>query len=202
LETLLLGVTFGFAAGITPGPLTTLTAATALQRGFAAGVRVAIAPLLTDVPVIVISLLAVGSVPDRLFRLPGILGGAFVLYLGVDMLRSGRSGRLEADLGSRRRDVTRGFFTNLLSPYPWLFWLGVGAPILIRGAEQGAATAVGFLAGFYVLLVGSKVVIAWAAAQGGERLAGPWYRRSVILAGVLLMAFGGLLIWEAATGRL
>ncbi|MEL7059947.1 MAG: hypothetical protein AAGN46_07975, partial [Acidobacteriota bacterium] len=54
-EPLALGLGFGTAAGLSPGPLMTLVVATALDRGAAAGARVAMAPLITDAPVIVLA---------------------------------------------------------------------------------------------------------------------------------------------------
>ena len=50
--------------------------------------------------------------------------------------------------------------TNLLSPHPWLFWLTVGAAILAKAIAQNWLVAAAFLFGFYLLLVGSKVLIA------------------------------------------
>ena len=47
---LLVGIGFGFSGGVAPGPLHTVIMTTSLQRGFAAGSRIAVAPLLTDAP--------------------------------------------------------------------------------------------------------------------------------------------------------
>ena len=52
-----IGIGLGLAAGISPGPLLTLVISTTLERGFRAGTRIAIAPLITDAPIIVVTLL-------------------------------------------------------------------------------------------------------------------------------------------------
>jgi threonine/homoserine/homoserine lactone efflux protein len=58
------------------------------------------------------------------------------------------------------RSWFKGIFTNLLSPHPWLFWLTVGAAILAKAIAQSWPVAVAFLFGFYVLLVGSKMLVS------------------------------------------
>ena len=63
---LLTGLTLGFAAGISPGPLMTLVITRTLERGLGAGLRVAVAPLLTDLPIIAASLIFFAALPSAL----------------------------------------------------------------------------------------------------------------------------------------
>jgi len=46
-----MGLGLGLAAGASPGPLLTLVVSSTLARGFGAGLRVALAPVLTDAPI-------------------------------------------------------------------------------------------------------------------------------------------------------
>lgn len=57
LAALAAGIAPGAGAGMIPGPLTTPVLATTPARGFGAGLRVAVAPLITDAIVIVGGLL-------------------------------------------------------------------------------------------------------------------------------------------------
>lgn len=200
MSELLLGISLGFTAGISPGPLSALVVSTALQRGVRAGVRVAIAPLLTDLPVVALSVLAVGAVPTWFLPYLAVAGGLFVIYLGTDTyLKAGRATFESGGQGSG--DLRRGFVTNLLSPHPWLFWLGVGGPLLVSAWERGWWPAASFLAGFYGLLVGSKLFLAWGVAAGRGVLTVNAYRRVLRISGLVLAALGGVLIWQAAAGR-
>ncbi len=200
MSELLLGISLGFAAGISPGPLSALVVTTALQRGVAAGVRVAIAPLLTDLPVVALSVLAVGAFPDQVLPYLATAGGLFVIFLGVDTYRKSHRATF-GQPGSDPRDLRRGFITNILSPHPWLFWLGVGGPLLVSAWDRGAVPAAAFLVGFYGLLVGSKVFLAWGVAYGRGILSLSWYRRVLAASGGLLVVLGVVLIWQAISGR-
>lgn len=200
MSELLLGISLGFAAGISPGPLSALVVTTALQRGVWAGVRVAIAPLLTDLPVVALSVLAVGAFPAGALSYLAVAGGGFVIFLGLDTYRKADRASFEHQQADRR-DLRRGFITNILSPHPWLFWLGVGGPLLVSAWDKGVVLATAFLVGFYGLLVGSKLFLAWGVAYGRGVLNLTWYRRVLAGSGVLLIVLGGVLIWQAAAGR-
>ncbi len=195
---LLLGAGMGWAAGLVPGPLHTLIVATSIRRGFRAGAAVAFAPPIADMPVIPIALLAVGSMSEGVVRWLSFAGGLFVLWLGYDTIRL--AGRAEVDEVAPRSDLLKGIVTNLLNPHPWLFWLSVGAPILVAAWTQDPARALAFAAGFYGLMVATKLVVAYLASHG-RRLAGSaWYARLVVASGVLLLAMGGLLIRDSVVG--
>lgn len=65
---------------------------------------------------------------------------------------------------------------NTLSPHPWLFWIGVGAPQTLTAWQQSPAGGVAFVACFYGMLVGSKMVVAVAVDAGRHRLSLRAYR--------------------------
>jgi threonine/homoserine/homoserine lactone efflux protein len=56
IEFLSAGTLLGLAAGFAPGPLLVLVISETLRHNIKAGIKVSIAPLITDVPIILISL--------------------------------------------------------------------------------------------------------------------------------------------------
>jgi threonine/homoserine/homoserine lactone efflux protein len=195
MDSFLLGLSLGLGAGLAPGPLLALVIRTALQDGAAAGIRVAFSPLVTDVPIILVAVLLAASLPEEVLGALGIAGGAFVVWLGIEALRE-EPAPAEAAAGAAdpQRDLLRGALTNALSPHPWVFWLTVGAPILAKG---GAADSVLFLLAFYLLLIGTKVVLALGVGAGRERLMqGRGYVLLLRASAVLLIATGVLLAVE------
>jgi threonine/homoserine/homoserine lactone efflux protein len=198
---LLTGITLGFAAGISPGPLMTLVITRTLERGLPAGLRVAVAPLLTDLPIVVISVLVFSALPPT-FEIALTLGGAlFILYLAWEIAQDARSARLTdahtLQSASAPSDLWRGMVVNFLSPHPWLFWMGVAAPILSSAWQSDSWAAIGFLAGFYGLLIGTKVLAAVAMAGGRHLLNDSWYQRLLLASALLLLFFSLRLFWDA-----
>lgn len=199
---LLAGLSLGLGAGLSPGPLLTLVVTTTLERGFAAGVRVAVAPLLTDAPIIALTVAVVSSVSDTVLRALGVAGGVVVAAMGIWTVVTARRVVGEPDARPARVDVWRGVIVNVLSPHPWIFWIGVGAPLLVSAWRDAPGRGMAFLGGFYLLLVGSKAVIAWVVARAGRRLDEVKRRRLVMIGGALLVVGGAVLLWEAARGAL
>lgn len=201
---LLTGISLGFSAGIGPGPLTTLVISTTLARGFGAGLLVALAPLLTDAPIILLTLVVISALPAAVVTGLAVAGGLYLLFLGGKTAQTARTAVLATGSAApqqRRADLGRGALVNMLNPAPWLFWLSVGGPILTEAWQGPKLAALGFLVGFYALLVGCKIGLAWVVASGRRFLTDVWYRRLLAGSGLLLAGFGLLLIWQATLGK-
>jgi threonine/homoserine/homoserine lactone efflux protein len=196
---LLAGLSIGLAAGVSPGPLQTLVVTSTLRRGFGAGWRVAMAPLLTDVPIVLLAVVAVGSLPDSFVRGLGIAGGVIVIAFGLWELRSAdRGGSPVADEGTGDAgDLLRGAAVNAVSPHPWIFWIAAGAPLVVRAWETAPWRAFTFLLAFWATLVGAKVVLAAVVAAARHRLSDTWRMRLVVVGGVALVIGGIVLLVEA-----
>ena len=197
MDALLFGLSIGFVSGISPGPLMTLVLSTTLERGFRAGLLTAIAPLLTDAPIILLSFLLLGQLPQSFLAPITVVGGLFILWIGIQTIRSARHAReIETEETAGGRDVLRGALVNLLNPHPWLFWMTVGVPFLIQSWNEAAWRAVAFMGAMYGLLVGTKIAVAWATARGRRFLNSLWYRRLLVACGALLVGLGCALIWQ------
>ena len=203
---LLLGLSLGLSAGLSPGPLMSLVVTTSLQDGFWQGLRIAIAPFLTDLPIVLFSLFVLSWLPDWVLVLIGFAGSLFILYLGWETIRSARDASVEelqrvgnAPANVGRQSLTRGAMVNLLNPHPYIFWATVGGPTLLAAWAQGAVYALAFLAGFYSLLVGSKIAVAALIHSQSHQLSTPWYRRILVALGILLIGLALWLAWEMVT---
>ncbi len=193
----------GLAAGISPGPLLTLVISATMERGFGAGMRVACAPLLSDLPVVVASLWMMSRVPEAFLTGVTVFGGLFVIYLGLGTIsRSRKPHDPRACAGGGGQDLLRGALINLLNPHAWIFWLSVGIPLTLKLWQESRALAAGWVVAFYCGLVGSKIVLAWVVAKGRKRLDQRWYRGVLALCGAALVVLGGLLCWQGARGWL
>jgi threonine/homoserine/homoserine lactone efflux protein len=198
-----LGLSLGLSAGLSPGPLLALLVASSLRSGLAGGLRVALAPLLTDLPIIALAVLLVDRMPHGALRWLGAIGGLVVAWMAIETLRSARGSSLPvgaAPAGDPRRELWRGVLVNATNPHPYLFWATVGAPILVKGWRTSPWLALAFLVPFYTLLVGSKVSIAWLVSRGAGGLSENWYRRILAGSGVLMLVMAGVLIRQAWVG--
>lgn len=190
------GFMLGLSAGIAPGPLLSLVITECLSAGLGAGIRVALSPLLSDAPVIILCMVLLGTVDSSILLGSISLAGAFfVLYLAHDTWTARLPTSTEV---THSNALSRGVTVNLLSPHPYLFWITVGSPFLASGLDAlGPAGPALFLLGFYLALVGAKVGVALAVARSSRILRPRSY--SVILKGMaaVLALFALFLLRDA-----
>jgi threonine/homoserine/homoserine lactone efflux protein len=189
-----IGILLGLSAGIAPGPLLMLVISETLRHGTRAGITVALAPIITDLPIIAASLLVLANLAGYgpVLGVVSLFGSLFLCYTGYQTLRV-----TPVDLalpGSENRSLAKGILTNLLSPHPYLFWITVGTPLVYRTLEQGPLSLAAFLGGFYLCLVGSKVMLAVGVGRSRALLRGRPYLYSMRLLGLLLLLFALLLL--------
>jgi len=191
------GVVFGLSAGLSPGPLLALVLAETLRHGFRAGALAALAPLATDLPIVALTLFLVVEVAGTNLALGmiSLAGVVFLACLGYETFTSTSPPDVDGD--EEPRSLGKGIVTNFLSPHPYLFWMTVGSPMAVRAWSEGPPRAVLFVAGFYVFLVGSKVVLAALVDRGRHLMAGRAYRLCMRGLGILLWLFALLLAFDA-----
>jgi threonine/homoserine/homoserine lactone efflux protein len=191
---LVAGIVFGLSGGISPGPLLTLVISETLNHGVGAGVRVAMAPLITDVPIVGVVLLLLSRLTDAepILGVISILGAVFLGGLGVRGLSF--EGAVLEEGKPVSRSLAKGVATNFLNPSPYLFWSTIGGPTVIRTSAQGAVIAVAFVVVFYIMLVGSKVAVAVAVGRSRRLLHSSvfvWLNRGL---GIVLLVFAALFL--------
>jgi threonine/homoserine/homoserine lactone efflux protein len=201
---LLTGMLLGLSAGFAPGPLLTLVISETLRHNTRAGIKVAMAPMITDLPIIALSVFLLGKLADfnTVLAIISCIGGMVVLIMGLQGL--GTRGA-EVDLTEvKPRSLLKGVIVNVLSPYPYLFWLTVGAPIMLKGADLNLAAALGFVGIFYLFLVGAKLLLAVVTGRSRAFLSGRAYLLIMRALGVLLIVFSFYLFrdgWLLYTGQ-
>jgi threonine/homoserine/homoserine lactone efflux protein len=190
------GMVYGLSAGFSPGPLLALVISQTLKHGMREGAKVAMAPLVTDLPIILISLLVLTRLTDfkTVLGVISIIGGLFVAYLAYGNFRPPR---LEEDAGRvAPQSLAKGIATNALSPHPYLFWLTVGGPVIVRGWSESPVGSLAFLLVFFACLVGAKILTAWITGRSGQWLSGTVYRVILFILGGLLAVYAFFLIKE------
>ena len=187
------GMILGLSSGLAPGPLFTLVLSETLRDGLGSGVKVAIAPVITDLPIIILTLIVISNF-SGIHLIMGVIslaGALFVAYLGLETFSS--TGLDDGDVLSEERSLHKGIVANLLNPHPYLFWMTVGSPLVVRAYQESMFHAGFFIAGFYLFLVCSKVGLAVLAAKSRHALQGRAYRLCMRALGVLLWIFAAIL---------
>lgn len=191
------GVIFGLSGGLTPGPLLTLVISETLKHDVKEGIKVAIAPLLTDLPIVLITIVVLSRLENilPLLGVVSLLGSAFLTYLAYESISFKG---VDIDLEQERpQSMRKGVIVNFLNPSPYMFWFTIGAPLVLKALNIGVFSAFLFVFGFYVFLVGSKVVVAVVVGKSRFFLKSRNYIYTVRFLGIILLVFAGLFLKDS-----
>ena len=183
------GILFGLAAGMSPGPLMALVISETLKHNTKEGIKVSIAPLITDFPIVGITLLALAKLSSQNLILGSIsiLGALYIAYLGYESLRV--KGIEVGIQDVKPKSIKKGVILNALSPHPYLFWIAVGGPIVFQSLDLSLFAAVLFIGSFYLFLVGSKIVLSILVGRSRHFLKSKSYLFIIRTLGILLFIF-------------
>ena len=193
---LTIGTVLGLSAGFAPGPLLTLVISETLQHDIKSGAKVALAPIITDLPIIILTLFILSKLSNFHNILGGIslIGGFFILFMGYQSIRTKG---IEVNFNElKMQSFTKGVLANALSPHPYLFWFSVGAPIMTKALSQNINAAVAFIVSFYVFLVGSKILLAILIGKSKFLLSGKAYIFTMRFLGLVLCVLGIVLLHD------
>lgn len=188
---IVVGIGYGFAAAAQPGPFQTYLISQSLARGWKKTLIAALAPMISDGPIIGLCLFVLSQIPFWFQRFLYIAGGLFVLYLAYGAYKSWE--RFDPNIPSveseSRQSVFKAAMMNMLSPGPYIFWSLVTGPILLRGWRETPIHGIGLLVGFYTTI--TLGLFAIIIVFGAARQLGPKFNRILVgVSAVALFSFG------------
>jgi threonine/homoserine/homoserine lactone efflux protein len=190
---LAMGAVLGLSSGFAPGPLLTLVISETLQHDMKAGVKVALAPMITDLPIIILTLFIFSKLSNfhDILGIISLSGGVFILTMGYQSLRTKG---VEITLNELKpKSLIKGVLANATNPNPYLFWLSVGAPTMTKAMNQNIYAAVAFIISFYFFLVGSKIILAIFIGKSKFLLSSKAYLFTMRFLGLMLCALAMVL---------
>ncbi|MBN1104326.1 MAG: LysE family transporter [Deltaproteobacteria bacterium] len=195
---LLQGATLALSAAIMPGPFQAFLLSRSLTHGWKRTLPAALAPLITDGPILTMVLLVLTRTPPWFLEALRIAGGLFILYLASGVYRSIRqAGTQPASAeGTSAKSLMSAVAINALNPNPYIFWGVVGGPIVLSAWRQSPSLGVAFLSGFFGTFVCSLALLIILFATAG-RLDPRVHRFLYVLSFAALLAFG---FYQTGTG--
>lgn len=158
LPFLLQGLVLGFSAAMIPGPMLAFAITTTIQKGWRKALPLALAPLISDTPIIILVMAILTQLPAILLTGMQLAGGFLLLYLAWGAWKAFVNYKpLGLDADTRTVDSTsvlKAAFINLLNPNPYIWWSTIGGVVLINAWQTSQASAVAFMLAMYVSLCG------------------------------------------------
>jgi threonine/homoserine/homoserine lactone efflux protein len=195
---LLQGFTLGFAAAAQPGVFQTYLISQTLNNGWRRTVPLTLAPLISDIPVIILMLFILNQLPDWLGRSIRVAGGFFLLYLAYGIWKKSVSAAVavssgnsqDADSPAGPKNLLQAVLVNLLNPNPYLGWSLIMGPQFLKGWREAPVNGLALLAGFYPSLIICSIAIILIFAFA--RQLGPKVKHVLPVASALALAILGI----------
>jgi len=188
---LIFGISFAFAAAAQPGPLQTYIISQSLKRGWRATLPAAFAPLISDVPILILVLFLLKNVPDNFTIILRISGGLFLLYLGFKAFLSWNKYDAEKDVSaeSGKQTLMKAVVVNLLNPNPYLGWSLIMGPLFLEGWAIAPVNGIIMIIGFYstmIITLGGTIFLFSFAQKLGPKIT----KIMLGISAAVLFAFG------------
>lgn len=187
----MIGAGFAIAAALQPGPLQAFLFSRVAQQGWKKTLPAAFAPVMSDGPIALVTLVILNQLPEVMTRLLQAGGGFLLLYLAWSSLKQWRTAPkpIIAEDGSVPQTMLQAALVNLLNPNPYLGWSLVLGPAAIAAWAIAPIRAVALVGSFYFTIVlGTMGVIMLFGLTGflsDER------RHSLILISAIILAVLG-----------
>ena len=191
---LIMGIIFGLSAGISPGPLLTLVMSQTLRFGKKEGIKIAVATLITDIPIVFLTILVLAKLSsfNIILGLISFTGALFLFYLAYENITIKKVNLQSKNI--KINSLEKGIIANFLNPHPYLFWFSIGGPIILKSYQISIVPAILFIFGFYVCLIGSKIVIALSIDKSKNFFIKNLYFYTIKFLGILLLVFALLFV--------
>jgi len=156
-----------------------------------------------EFPLMVAVFFGVGSLLDApmLQAGIGIAGGLFILWMGISMLVSLRSDlRIDADRKNTRSPILAGILFSVGNPYFLVWWVTVGAALILRSVEFGVWGFIAFAVGHWLCDLLWDWFLSVLSFKGGQFFGNRFQQSVFALSGLMLLFFGGRLMIDAING--
>ena len=192
------GLALGIVEGVKPGPLLTMVIRETLSGGLRAGIWTATAPIFTDGPLVIVSLLAASWISTRptLLIVISIMGAGYLLKMGLECftIEPPSPDLAQVDVSD---SFKRGVLTNLLNPNVYIFWFLIGGPLMASVADEEPLAPVAYALTFLVSIIMVKSLIALAFDRTRGNLSHSTYKAVLSLCGLAMIVFAAGFVLQA-----
>ncbi len=197
---LFLGQAIGISLSgvMAPGPITAVAIAGGARNRFA-GVLIAIGHGIVEFPLMIVMVLGAGRFlqtgPARIGI--GLIGGVFLLFMGIQMLRSLRSCNTQEATGSKQSPLLAGIVLSGGNPYFLVWWATVGLALATKATALGVWAFVLFAVIHWLCDLVWLTLLSWASFKGSRWFGARVQQAVLLICGGALLLFGSYFLFDA-----
>ncbi|TEU15302.1 MAG: lysine transporter LysE [Anaerolineales bacterium] len=194
----------GFSGTLMPGPLLTVTINQSAQRGFWQGPLLILGHAIAELALVLALTAGLSHLLKRkaVAGIIGLLGGAFLLWMGLDIARSVWCGTVSLSLAGVERSgaqvgpVVTGVLVSVSNPHWVLWWATVGVSYVALALRQGPLGLGSFYVGHILADLSWYSLVAFVITAGRSLLSQPIYQGILLFCGLFLIALSIYFIYS------
>jgi threonine/homoserine/homoserine lactone efflux protein len=193
------------SGALAPGPLFFVTISHGIQSGTKSGIIFSITHSLIEFSLVFLLALGLLSIANQpaIKLVVGLAGGAVLVVFGVFQVRSSfliKTNNTESERGAIGKLFLIGLALTGLNPYFVIWWLTIGANLILLSMEFAGLGGVLFMYICHVWVDYVWLILLSTLAKKGNRiLKHKWYRLLIAIFGIILIFFGFSFIIDSFT---
>ena len=191
-------VTISLTGVMSPGPMTAATLAAGARHRHA-GLTMALGHGIVEFPLMVLLIAGLGRFfQNESVRITiGLVGGGFLIALGVQMLRQAKEANLFAAPAADRSALVTGILLTIGNPYFLLWWATVGMALAAQASQLGILAFAAFALVHWLCDLVWLEVLSQASFRGARVFSEKTQSRVLAVCGAALLFFAGKFILDA-----
>ena len=187
----------GFSGAMMPGPMLGVAIEASLKKGWTAGPLIVLGHGILELLLIIIMMLGLKD----FFANPtvagffGLFGGAFLLWMGYGMIKSGIKKSVSLENKQERKSkamenlILAGVLVSLANPYFILWWASAGMELTRQAYTVGIIGVAVFFIGHILSDLTWYSAISTAFSKGKKLISDAVYHKVIIVLGVFIVGF-------------
>lgn len=195
----------GFSGAASPGPLLALSIKETLHNGWKAGPLIAIGHSILELFVVIGISIGINQVFDSNFiaKTISLFGGIMLIILGIQTIISNK----EVDLNDTNETSTlnsktlllQGALVSLSNPYWFIWWVTIGATLIINASDQGVLGIASMYIGHILADIVWYTAVSLILVSGFKFLSNKIYHYLLLFCGIFLCLMGIYFIYSFFT---
>lgn len=175
-------------SAITPGPLLALLLSETLKHGKSSGIQIALAPLFTDLPIMLVGIFILSKLTE-LNLLLGLISLSGAIYLAYLAYGSINTKSINLKTKGEKKSLSKGIIANFLNPNPYIFYFSILGPIVIKGMKENLLLGPLSVAIFLGVFVLSMIIIVLSVHAAKQFFSSKKYVVVIRVLGFVLLYF-------------
>jgi threonine/homoserine/homoserine lactone efflux protein len=186
----------GFSGAASPGPLLAFSIKETLKSGWKAGPLIAIGHSILELFIVIGIAVGINQLfnSELIAKTISLFGGIMLIILGIQTIVSNKKVPIslgdKSTAGNSNTLLLQGALISLSNPYWFIWWVTIGATLIINSSNHGISGIVAMYIGHILADIIWYTAVSLILISGVKFLSNKFYQYLLLLCGIFLCFMG------------